>query len=380
MPPSSQPDPLRGIDQLRGLAILLVLGYHAGGLGWRLPPYRPDGWLALPHLGAAWLLVPLFHFGFAGVHLFFVLSGFCIHLRAARMAAAGRRDLPSVREFLLRRFWRIVPPYWIALGLFGLAVPLAARALRLAADPAAGASDLALHAALLHSFSPRTIFSINPAFWSLATEAQFYLAYPLLLPHLRRIGMRRVLALALGLSLAWRGVVLATLPPTVEHFMAYRVLLSAPLPPRWFEWLLGCALAEAWAARAPILDGGGRRLAIAGAALLVLAMAARVHVVVDKLASDALFSSGFAALGGAVLAARGGSSLVGALVGRALAAVGHRAYGIYLVHQPILDWQAAPRLLRNLAAPVAGWLFSALAERPFERRAGRVGDRARRAA
>ena len=360
------------------MAILLVLVYHAGALGWRLAPYGKGGWIVLPHLGAAWLLVPPLHFGFVGVQCFFVLSGFCIHLRAARLLAAGDPALPSVRDFFARRFWRIVPPYWIALGIFGVLAPLVARALHLHLDAPPPSLryqtiDLAAHALLLHTLSARTIFSIDPAFWSLATEAQFYLVYPLLLPWLRRLGMRRVLELALMLSLAWRVAMLAALPPTVENFMTYRVLLHALFLPRWFEWLLGCALAEAWADRSSPLDGRARSLALAGGALLLLGMGVRMHVALDKLLSDVLFASAFTAIAGAALVSPPLSGRVAAWVGHALEALGKHAYGLYLVHQPIYDWQAIPRLARIVLGTACGWLFSSLVERPFERRAQRVG-------
>src|SRR5262249_40945938 len=116
------------IDALRGVAILLVVAYHAGPLEFRMPSYRDDGWLALPSLGWRWLAVPVFHCGFPGVPLFFVLSGFCIHLRAAR-TRAGAAARPRLRDFFLRRFWRIYPPYWIALALFAWALPFVASLL-----------------------------------------------------------------------------------------------------------------------------------------------------------------------------------------------------------------------------------------------------------
>jgi peptidoglycan/LPS O-acetylase OafA/YrhL len=361
---SAPGDRHRAIDQMRGVAILLVVIYHAGPLAWRLAPYRSDGWLAWPRLGLAWLAVPWLHFGFTGVHAFFVLSGLCIHLRVAR---GGRLAL---RGFFLRRFWRIYPPYWIALGLFAVGVPLAAGALGQAvAPPTAG--DLALHATMLHTLETRTFFSINPAFWSLATEEQFYLAYPLVVLALARFGMRRVLVASLALSLAWRAAVLVALPPTVENFLAYRVLVHGLFLPRWFEWLLGCWLAERMASPAPSL--GARRLAAAGVALLALGMASRVHVVADKLCSDALFAGGFAALTGALLAVRAPVGAVGAV----LAAVGRRAYGLYLVHQPALDWLALPLGGRLMLALGGGALFSRIFERPFEKRSQQVAAAAR---
>jgi|SRR5579871_963693 len=346
---------------MRGVAILLVLVYHAGANGWRLPPWRADGWIQLSTLGSKWLAVPFLHFGFAGVHLFFVLSGYCIHLRAARAISDGKPPLPSLRVFFLRRFWRIYPPYWIALGIFGLAAPLIA-------GKVVSAPDLALHATMLHTLREQTIFSINPAFWSLATEEQFYLAYPLVLPLIARLGARRVVVGALALSLAWRAGALALIPPTPAHFLEWRVAVHALFLPRWYEWLLGCALAEAHASKSAVLEGKTRFLAIAGALLLLCAAATRVHAIADKLFSDSLFASAFAAITGAALAARPSANRARAAFSRALAFVGRRAYGLYLVHQPILDWESLSIAWRAALAPLAGFLFSYLCERPFERR------------
>jgi peptidoglycan/LPS O-acetylase OafA/YrhL len=353
---------LDGIDALRGLAIGLVIIYHAGPLSWRLAPYDNSGWLVWPTLGWKWLLVPFWHFGFSGVHAFFVLSGFCIHLRAARNPGTQL----ALGSYFLRRFWRIYPPYWIALLLFGLVIPLVAGVAR------ADTSDLLLHGAMLHTLNERSFFSINPAFWSLATEEQFYLAYPLVLFVLSRFGVKRVLLVALALSLGWRAVVLWALPPTVENFMAWRVAVHGLFLPRWFEWLLGCWLAQLAADPARPLAGKARPLAVAGAILLLAAMLTRVHVAADKLLSDVFFASGFAAITGAVLGAHEARGKIERTFVLILRAMGQRAYGLYLVHQPILDWGRLVPALRVPLALAAGWIFSHICERPFEQRSRRV--------
>jgi peptidoglycan/LPS O-acetylase OafA/YrhL len=234
-----------------------------------------------------------------------------------------------------------------------------------------------VHALFAHGLSPRTIFSINPAFWSLATEMQFYAVYPVVAWAGLRFGLHRVLVAALVGSLAWRAAVLLLVPPTLDHFMLYRVWLHGFFVPRWFEWILGCWLAEAAAgARLP----PARPAALAGAALLALAMATRLHVVIDKLAADALFSLGFALIVAAVLGRERVHRAVGGSPGRplrALAAIGRRSYGTYLVHQPILDGDWLPLPLRLLLTAVTGGLFSLLAERPFERWSRRGVGRAR---
>jgi peptidoglycan/LPS O-acetylase OafA/YrhL len=79
---------IAAIDELKGLAILLVLVYHCGGV------------LGFPNT---------LH-GEIGVDIFLILSGITL--------AAFSATTP-LRDFALRRFLRIYPSYWLALGLFG---------------------------------------------------------------------------------------------------------------------------------------------------------------------------------------------------------------------------------------------------------------------
>jgi peptidoglycan/LPS O-acetylase OafA/YrhL len=368
---------------MRGLAILLVVVYHAGPLSWRLASYDAHGRLALaPHFTLTDVLAaPLLHFGFAGVHAFFVLSGFCIHLRAATATARGEPAAIALGPFFRRRFWRIYPPYWIALALFAAGLHLAPRLGLHLAWPPPGPGDVAAHAAMLHTLSPHTFFSIDPAFWSLATEEQFYLAYPLLARALARFGAARVLAVALVGTLAWRLGALALLPTTVDHFMDWRVLVHGLIWPRWYDWILGCLLAERVARRGipPLPDPRGpgaspafprrRPLVLVGALLVACAMATRLHIAADKLGSDVLFATAFFFFTAAALAP---SPRAPSPITRALAAIGRRAYGIYLVHQPLLDLLALPLAARALLVTTTSALFARFCERPFEARSRRV--------
>src|SRR5882724_4325160 len=87
------------LDHWRGLAALSVASFHA------ISPWRTG-----PHPAGADWLVAVMGQGWKGVHLFFVISGYCIGLLALR-EIRGRR-LPGT--FLANRFLRIFPPYWAA--------------------------------------------------------------------------------------------------------------------------------------------------------------------------------------------------------------------------------------------------------------------------
>jgi len=88
-----------GIDLLRGGAVFLVLWSHAG--------------IVLPHSLHGALAAPWFRPGFWGVTTFFAISGFLVVGQLIDIATDKRDE--SIRSFVLRRWFRTVPTYWIVL-------------------------------------------------------------------------------------------------------------------------------------------------------------------------------------------------------------------------------------------------------------------------
>ena len=110
------------LDVLRGVAILWVFLAHSVGMsyGGTLPQWGP-GWTR--NFGEARLPAVLFPltYGFAGVAIFFVISGFCIHLSFLR----GRPG--DWQGFFVRRFFRIYPPYFCSPSCFRRPISRMAR-------------------------------------------------------------------------------------------------------------------------------------------------------------------------------------------------------------------------------------------------------------
>jgi peptidoglycan/LPS O-acetylase OafA/YrhL len=189
---------LKRIDILRAVAILMVVCFHflpsitgQYELGWR-GMWRDVGDVKSPLM---WWLYPL-TFGWSGVSLFFVISGFCIHYSFLKheVKSPGK---PFLKQFFWKRFWRIYPPYFAALIVFYF---LAVRHFENGATPI----NFWLHLLLLHNLDAGTFNGINPSFWSLAVEMQFYLLFPLVLALRQKIGIKRVFWLFAGLSFVCR--------------------------------------------------------------------------------------------------------------------------------------------------------------------------------
>ncbi|AKF85402.1 hypothetical protein MFUL124B02_11785 [Myxococcus fulvus 124B02] len=201
-PAASRSSRLPGLDALRVLAILGVVSRH------------------YPHTGApAWFAEPT-RFGWTGVDLFFVLSGFLIGRQLLEPIAAGER--PHLSAFYLRRLFRILPSYWVVLALYAL-VP----AVR-------GAESMAPLWKFL-TFTQNIGFEGGPFghAWSLCVEEQFYLVLPLLVLALApRVGVRGVGLLSLGLIAA--GVLLRSF--AWESHLA-SVPEGVPLNPIYWKWV-----------------------------------------------------------------------------------------------------------------------------------------------
>ena len=193
---------LAGLDGIRGLAALYVVINHVFLRAF--PGYPVDH----APFWAAWFI-----YGRFAVVVFIVLSGFSLALSPARH---GWR-LDAVPGFAHRRARRILPPYWAALA-FSLAV-----AWLIVPQPGHGVPDA--KSVLVNGLLVQNIVgahSPNAAFWSMAVEAQLYIAFPLLLLLVRRWGGVAMVA-TVALIVAAVGIV----GPHVAHLNMF-VVQSPP--------------------------------------------------------------------------------------------------------------------------------------------------------
>jgi peptidoglycan/LPS O-acetylase OafA/YrhL len=223
VPPTHLPNRLRGIDALRGAAALGVVLYHAVEQGKHV---LPDNLFHHP----VRLVQFASSFGYIGVFLFFVISGFCIHLQWARTKAAGADPIIRFGPFWKRRIRRLYPPYLIALLLFLL---LTAGTVGLNFTNFFF-YDLGMHLLMLHNLDANTAYTINGVFWTLAIEEQLYLAYFLLLFLRIRWGWGVTLAVCLLARLGWM---------VFSHVIWVKTGFGIPVPEsaaaHWFTWALG---------------------------------------------------------------------------------------------------------------------------------------------
>jgi peptidoglycan/LPS O-acetylase OafA/YrhL len=155
-----------GIDVLRGLAVLAVVVFH--GMAYHAPAVEWGSSIANMIYGlTAW--------GWLGVNLFFVISGFLI--TGILDDTLGVQNF--YKRFYLRRALRILPAY-IAVLLLALATGFV--------TPNYVAICLLFLANMPGLFLHHGYLFYGP-FWSLAVEEQFYLLWPMMYRKLRRRGM-----------------------------------------------------------------------------------------------------------------------------------------------------------------------------------------------
>lgn len=291
---------IQGIDALRGLAVFFVFVFHCF-----LELHHDDGPIAKIYSGQFNHLFP-HHLGVLGVQLFFVISGFCIHLSSLKWAknhpTATKIELWSA--YAQRRCWRILPLYLlvlISLWLIDFSQQLNEYSY----------FDLFIHMSMLQSLVPGQKNLINPSFWSISVEVQLYILYPLLWYTILKRRSTQVIILFIMLCFVWKFI--ATV------FWPFQWWIN--LPWRWgFEFLLGVAAAMTLERRWP----GGWMLLIMSLAVSTLMLCFRSVTETDVL-SPLLFALivGWAARGKFPFAAQ-------------LAALGAISYEFYLVHQPVL--------------------------------------------
>ena len=248
------------LDALRGGAALYVVCNHASLL--LLIGFKQAQSLEMPLAVKAMAACSyLFAFGHQAVVLFFVLSGFVIHLRQAQKMDESSRTGASfqfkVKPYLIRRLRRIVPPFYFALLLTAV-LDFAVRTINPAfAAPATGNplvdnilvqhndwQTLAGNLVFLQWLHFATWGNDTPV-WSLAYEFYLYLLYPVFWRLRLREGVTSSVGTVLMVSLA--SMVLLALFPTQVWFL--------PVFAYWFCWVLGAWGAEMYVTGAPLRGG-----------------------------------------------------------------------------------------------------------------------------
>lgn len=315
------------IDVLRAIAIILVFLFHAQIAlypEFKIRTYDQDGLIEASSNKELMLKYAPTAFGWSGVQLFLLISGFLIHLGYLRNegVAVGDRNYSFLR-FFSKRFWRIYPPYMIALLFFCFSI----YGNHFFKEPEAGWSFVT-HALLIHNLDDSTFFSINPSFWSIALEMQLYAVYPALLLIRKIMGINKTFVFTLVLAgsiMAYRNIFY----PYTENPSFNTSVMSF-----WYIWCAGAFLAEHF-------HEGKRVFATNGSAVvsfLILFLAMTVSITWKPVAFLKTPLAVFAWLGFFewFMHVKLPIGTMRSWPVRLLIGIGLSSYSIYLIHQPYL--------------------------------------------
>ena len=321
------------LDGIRGLASLYVVLHHvwlasyprqAGGTVCGICLDAPDWshWLKFGHLAVA---------------VFIVVSGFSLALSPVRQGGHLREGFV---EYMRRRAFRIVPPYWIALLLSCfVVVSFTERYTGMVIDKRA----VAVHALLLNNLIDSA--KPNGTFWSIAVEWQIYFVFPLLLLLCRRFSARGmvlatcvcvVASYLLGSHHDWIAAKLQLEPDALK--LLVKLLHFSPQ----FLALFALGVLAAYATL-PVAPYASRRMpwmvtgsVVATVTMLVLWRVPTAALEANFFWVDLLAGAAVAALlAGLARHPEGmGVRLLGSKVPRWL---GQSSYSLYLIHAPILE-------------------------------------------
>jgi peptidoglycan/LPS O-acetylase OafA/YrhL len=306
------------IDLLRGLAILLVLVFHA--LGIALPTEHLQWGTGLfPdfNVSHSFLLLLPATFGWSGVAIFFAISGFCIHNSYMR-----ERHLGATR-YLIKRTFRIYPPYLVSLCFFTVCLAISGRRDLL--------NNLLFHMLLIHNFSIDYFYGINLAYWSIAVEFQLYILYIPLMFVATKLGWKITIALAFLLESCMR---------IAE---AYELMRFGKIS----IWLAGCPFTYifSWSIGALVADSDVRSIFNnRNKWLIYVVVIMAIGTQFIKPAST--FSFMMFAISSAMMIARAHYHKLRTNwhIGR-LVSLGVVSYSVYLIHQPII--QVLPKIYHH---------------------------------
>ena len=306
--PHSNKQNLISIDILRAFAALGVFYYHSH-IGMLLAKFTGIKWLALTDIFGANYAVPLF----------FLLSGYCIHLSNLRYLKAGQA-LP-LSDYFQRRLLRIYPAYLAAL-LFSILVNY------IVGNRPVVKTDIITHVLLLQGLTVSYFNTINVVLWTISIELLLYLLYPIFYYLRLKFSLKYALALVFIIS----GI-------SIYHFSSYS---NITLPQRyavfniWFAWCCGAFLADKVAFSKTDLTQPVYKLIYAGIITLFLSLKIfnnPTFTIIDYQLNILIWTAPLLLLiKKEEWFAQSNSPLL-----KGFAAVGLSSYSLYLFHQPLIE-------------------------------------------
>ncbi len=323
---SSASGKLEHLDVLRGIAILLVFGYH-----WHLREQREyvkfEGWV-LSFEGVTWeqlysTFSPL-NYGSSGVQLFLVISGFLIHYNYLRKGA-GKLD---IKKFYARRFWRIYPPYLLILLFY--AFYNKEQTIYHLLNPE-GRLVLGSHMLMIHNLfgHNQVMFGINPSFWSIALEVQLYLIYPLFLVLAGRLGIRKFCIVLMAVHIAALAGLMYMKGGMPDKLSEVTFVLHY-----WIVWALGALVADAY-------HHGRRIFSVSWTGwflLMLLFILSQTFIVFFVYFCGIMVAVLWAILLELYIYKPLPESPGAAYIRQGIINIGLCSYSFYLIHQPALAW------------------------------------------
>jgi peptidoglycan/LPS O-acetylase OafA/YrhL len=313
----------RGLDGLRGVAVILVIIFHSG-LDW------------LPG-------------GFLGVSVFFTLSGFLItSLLINECENSGRINL---KAFWGRRLRRLAPASLVVIAVvIGLASWLSTsiEASRIKGDAISAVLYFSNWRFIYSGHSYGELFaSPSPLqhLWSLSIEEQLYVVVPVIIAGLFAVGLRRR-GIGVVLLVGVFGSTIATMLISGHEHIYYGTHTRAA------ELLLGAALACLFGQR---IEQLATKPARPWSTLYLLPLLGVVLLAKFSTVDSAWVYSGALTLFGllsvvCLIAAIQGGPVRAILSWSVLVRVGEVSYGLYLIHWPVIVWLNTDRLDVNPTA------------------------------